>query len=52
MAEPVLAHTSGPALVVDRDGWTAATTGLAPVQRLRLPADGWGTAPVHWLPSL
>jgi hypothetical protein len=39
--------------VVDRDGWTAATTGLAcPINRLRLPADGWGSTSVHWLPSL
>ncbi|WP_063774734.1 helix-turn-helix domain-containing protein [Kitasatospora azatica] len=52
VAEPVLAQASGPALVVDRDGWTAATAGLAPVNRLRLPTDGWGSAPVHWLPSL
>ncbi|MFE9422018.1 GAF domain-containing protein [Kitasatospora sp. NPDC006697] len=53
VAEPVLAQATGPALVVDRDGWTAAATGLlSPVNRLRLPADGWGSATVHWLPSL
>ncbi|GAA1959091.1 helix-turn-helix domain-containing protein [Kitasatospora viridis] len=53
VAEPVLAQATGPALVVDRDGWTAAAAGLlTPVNRLRLPADGWGAAPVHWLPSL
>jgi hypothetical protein len=38
--------------VVDRDGWTAATAGLPPISRLRLPADGWGSATIHWLPSL
>ncbi|MDH6142015.1 hypothetical protein P3T35_004036 [Kitasatospora sp. GP30] len=53
VAEPMLAQASGPALVVDRDGWTAAATGLAgPINRLRLPADGWGSTSVHWLPSL
>ncbi|MGF1432453.1 GAF domain-containing protein [Kitasatospora sp. LaBMicrA B282] len=52
VAAPVLAQSSGPAMVVDRDGWTAATAGLPPVSRLRLPADGWGSASVHWLPSL
>ncbi|MFI9271713.1 GAF domain-containing protein [Kitasatospora sp. NPDC052896] len=52
VAAPLLAQTSTPALVVDRDGWTAATSGLPPVSRLRLPADGWGSAAVHWLPSL
>ncbi|MDH6117312.1 hypothetical protein ABH930_001703 [Kitasatospora sp. GAS204A] len=52
VAAPVLAQASGPALVVDRDGWTAATAGLPPISRLRLPADGWGSASVHWLPSL
>ncbi|GAB2746753.1 helix-turn-helix domain-containing protein [Kitasatospora kifunensis] len=52
VAAPVLAQASGPALVVDRDGWTAATAGLPPISRLRLPADGWGSATIHWLPSL
>ncbi|MDH6113384.1 hypothetical protein P3T34_005599 [Kitasatospora sp. MAP12-44] len=52
VAAPVLAQSLGPALVVDRDGWTAATAGLPPVTRLRLPTDGWGSASVHWLPSL
>ncbi|MCX4746202.1 GAF domain-containing protein [Kitasatospora sp. NBC_01287] len=52
VAAPVLAQAAGPALVVDRDGWTAATAGLPPISRLRLPADGWGSAPLHWLPSL
>ncbi|WP_063771914.1 helix-turn-helix domain-containing protein [Kitasatospora mediocidica] len=52
VAAPVLAQSPSPALVVDRDGWTAATAGLPPVNRLRLPTDGWGSAPVHWLPSL
>jgi hypothetical protein len=53
VAEPMLARADGPALVVDRDGWTAAATGLAaPINRLRLPLCGWASAPVHWLPSL
>lgn len=52
VAAPVLAQSSGPALVIDRDGWTAASSGLPPVNRLRLPADGWGSASVHWLPTL
>ncbi len=52
VAAPLLAQSLGPALVVDRDGWTAAASGLPPVSRLRLPAEGLGAVPVHWLPSL
>ncbi|MER5636648.1 GAF domain-containing protein [Kitasatospora sp. NPDC002227] len=52
VAAPLLARLGEPALVVDQAGWTAATVGLPPVPRLRLPAQGWGAAPVHWLPSL
>ncbi|GHH82671.1 transcriptional regulator [Kitasatospora indigofera] len=52
VATPLLAKVNGPALVVDGDGWTAAAAGLPPTDRLRLPAEGWGSASVHWLPSL
>ncbi|MGW4299347.1 GAF domain-containing protein [Streptomyces sp. NPDC004376] len=34
---PVLARLEGRALVVDRDGWTAAVTGMPYVRRLALP---------------
>nr|WP_234367517.1 GAF domain-containing protein [Streptomyces pluripotens] len=37
VAAPVLARLSGRALVVDRDGWTAAVTGMPYVRRVRLP---------------
>ncbi|AUG80196.1 hypothetical protein CFP65_5498 [Kitasatospora sp. MMS16-BH015] len=52
VAAPLLARLGEPALVVDQAGWTAATVGLPPVPRLRLPAQGWGATAVHWLPSL
>ncbi|MFF7590879.1 GAF domain-containing protein [Kitasatospora purpeofusca] len=52
LAAPMLARVNGPALVVDAAGWTAAAAGLPPPARLRLPAEGWSTAAVHWLPSL
>ncbi len=52
VATPLLAKVTGPALVVDADGWTAAATGLPPANRLRLPSEGWGSSAVHWLPSL
>ncbi|MDH6576630.1 helix-turn-helix domain-containing protein [Kitasatospora sp. MAP5-34] len=52
VASPLLARVGEPAMVVDSAGWTAATMGLPPVPRLRLPAQGWGTAAVHWLPAL
>ena len=52
LATPLLAKVTGPALVVDADGWTAAATGLPPANRLRLPSEGWGSSAVHWLPSL
>ncbi|MER5353350.1 GAF domain-containing protein [Kitasatospora sp. NPDC002551] len=52
LAAPMLARVNGPALVVDAAGWTAAAAGLPPPARLRLPAEGWGSAAVHWLPSL
>nr|WP_249416827.1 helix-turn-helix domain-containing protein [Streptomyces sp. TS71-3] len=37
LAAPLLARMRGRALVVDLDGWTAAVTGMAPVDRLVLP---------------
>ncbi|WP_405361635.1 GAF domain-containing protein [Kitasatospora sp. NBC_00085] len=52
LAAPLLARVNGPALVVDAAGWTAAAAGLPPPGRLRLPAEGWGSAAVHWLPGL
>ncbi|MFG3053809.1 GAF domain-containing protein [Kitasatospora sp. NPDC048239] len=52
LAAPLLARVSGPALVVDAAGWTAAAAGFPPPTRLRLPAEGWGAAAVHWLPGL
>ncbi|WP_371479081.1 GAF domain-containing protein [Kitasatospora sp. NBC_00315] len=52
VATPLLAGVKGAALVVDGDGWTAAATGMPPTNRLPLPAEGWGSAAVHWFPSL
>ncbi|MBB4895691.1 hypothetical protein FHS39_004770 [Streptomyces olivoverticillatus] len=50
VAAPMLARIGGRALAVDRDGWTAAVTGMAPVGRVVLPrAVQPGRA---WLPSL
>ncbi|WP_445282720.1 GAF domain-containing protein [Streptomyces sp. DSM 118148] len=47
---PVLARLDGRALVVDRDGWTAAVTGMPYVRRLSLPKS---LAPGRrWLPPL
>ncbi|MGW0286124.1 GAF domain-containing protein [Streptomyces sp. NPDC003236] len=47
---PVLARLDGRALVVDRDGWTAAVTGMPYVRRLSLPRS---LAPGRrWLPPL
>ncbi|MEV5311341.1 MULTISPECIES: GAF domain-containing protein [unclassified Streptomyces] len=37
VAAPVLARLGGRALVVDRDGWTAAVTGMPYTQRVALP---------------
>lgn len=50
VAAPVLARVSGPALVVDRSGWTAAASGVAPTGRLLLPRSPAG--PRVWLPAL
>ncbi len=50
LAAPLLARVGGAAVAVDRDGWTAAVTGMPPVPRIALPAD---PAPGGmWLPSL
>ncbi|MFH9424446.1 GAF domain-containing protein [Streptomyces sp. NPDC017529] len=47
-AAPVLARLGGQALAVDKDGWTAAVTGLAPPDRVALPKSP-GAGPL-WLP--
>ncbi|MEU5086271.1 GAF domain-containing protein [Streptomyces sp. NPDC021356] len=39
VAAPVLARLRGPAAVVDRDGWTAAVTGMPYTARISLPAS-------------
>ncbi|MEW2249068.1 GAF domain-containing protein [Streptomyces sp. NPDC058733] len=50
VAAPVLARVGGRALVVDRDGWTAAVTGMPYTARVALPrAAGPGR---RWLPAL
>jgi hypothetical protein len=50
VAAPVLAGLSGRAVVVDRDGWTAAVTGMPYPRRVPLPKS---PAPGRrWLPSL
>ncbi|MBB4898753.1 GAF domain-containing protein [Streptomyces griseomycini] len=50
VAAPVLARTSGRALVVDRHGWTAAVTGMPYTRRLALP--GSVSPGMRWLPAL
>ncbi|WP_199808236.1 helix-turn-helix domain-containing protein [Streptomyces sp. NRRL S-1022] len=50
VAAPVLARLSGRALVVDRDGWAAAVTGMPYVRRVALPRRL--TPGRRWLPSL
>ncbi|WP_282793038.1 GAF domain-containing protein [Streptomyces sp. CC224B] len=50
VAAPLLARLDGRAVAVDPHGWTAAVTGMPPVDRVTLPkalADGR-----TWLPSL
>ncbi|MGW0818435.1 GAF domain-containing protein [Streptomyces viridiviolaceus] len=42
VAAPVLARLGGRALVVDRDGWTAAVTGMPYVERVALPRSPAG----------
>ncbi|MGW4562984.1 GAF domain-containing protein [Streptomyces sp. NPDC004561] len=50
VAAPVLARLDGRALVVDRDGWAAAVTGMPYLRRITLPKS---PAPGRrWLPSL
>ncbi|WP_309505796.1 GAF domain-containing protein [Streptomyces pyxinae] len=50
VAAPLLCRVGGRALVVDPHGWTAAVTGVAPPDRLPLPASF--AAGRVWLPSL
>ncbi|MEU2060273.1 GAF domain-containing protein [Streptomyces sp. NPDC013455] len=50
VAAPVLARVAGRALVVDRNGWTAAVTGMPYVRRVTLPKSL--TPGRRWLPSL
>lgn len=50
VAAPVLARLDGRALVTDRDGWTAAVTGMPYVDRVTLPKSP-ATGP-RWLPAL
>ncbi|MGW7526712.1 GAF domain-containing protein [Streptomyces sp. NPDC054783] len=50
VAAPVLARLDGRALAVDRDGWSAAVSGMPYVRRVALPK---ALAPGRrWLPSL
>ena len=50
VAAPVLARLGGRAAVVDRDGWTAAVTGMPYVQRITLPKSA--SAGSCWVPAL
>ncbi|CCK26599.1 regulatory protein [Streptomyces davaonensis JCM 4913] len=50
VAAPVLARLAGRALVVDRDGWCAAVTGMPYVSRIALPKSLTGGR--RWLPPL
>ncbi|MFI6931004.1 GAF domain-containing protein [Streptomyces sp. NPDC050287] len=50
VAAPVLAGLGGRAVVVDRDGWTAAVTGMPYTNRIPLPKSP--SAGRRWLPSL
>lgn len=49
VAAPVLCRVGGRALAVDTNGWTAAVTGMPPVDRLPLPKSF--RAGRVWLPS-
>ncbi|WEP00175.1 GAF domain-containing protein [Streptomyces sp. FXJ1.172] len=50
VAAPVLARLEGRALAVDRDGWSAAVSGMPYVRRVALPKS---LSPgLRWLPSL
>lgn len=50
VAAPVLARLAGRAAVVDRDGWTAAVSGMPYTNRIALP--GSASPGRRWLPSL
>ena len=50
VAAPVLARLAGRALVVDREGWTAAVTGMPYANRIALPKSP--SAGRRWLPAL
>ncbi|MFD4263945.1 GAF domain-containing protein [Streptomyces sp. NPDC058534] len=50
VAAPVLARLAGRALVTDRDGWTAAVTGMPYVDRVALPKSP--EAGTRWLPAV
>ncbi|MFF0199911.1 GAF domain-containing protein [Streptomyces sp. NPDC005017] len=50
VAAPVLARVGGRALVMDRDGWTAAVTGVPYTSRTALPKSL--SAGRRWLPGL
>lgn len=50
VAAPVLARVGGRALAVDRDGWTAAVTGIPYTGRVALPKSL--TAGRRWVPPL
>ncbi|GAA5204616.1 GAF domain-containing protein [Streptomyces thinghirensis] len=49
VAAPVLARLDGRALVTDRDGWTAAVTGMPYLDRVTLPKSP--AAGPRWLPA-
>ncbi|OZM74724.1 diguanylate cyclase [Amycolatopsis antarctica] len=49
IAVPALARVTGSAVITDPHGWVAAATGLAPADRIALPAD-CGPGPA-WLPG-
>ncbi|MFE5482490.1 GAF domain-containing protein [Streptomyces sp. NPDC056527] len=50
VAAPILCRVGGRAVAVDTHGWTAAVTGMAPVDRFALPKSF--RAGRTWLPSL
>lgn len=50
VAAPVLARLTGRAVVVDRDGWTAAVTGMPYTPRIALPKSP--SPGRRWLPAL
>ncbi|MFC8065748.1 GAF domain-containing protein [Streptomyces sp. NPDC057293] len=50
VAAPVLSRLDGRALVTDRDGWTAAVTGMPYVDRVALPKSP--EAGTRWLPAI